>query len=67
MPALALEALKALGVNQNLANKLLEDLELALNLITDPEQRTAEFAVALAEMRDGKIPSIVLNMMGVQP
>jgi hypothetical protein len=39
-------------------------LEVALELIVDPEQRTHEFAQALAEMRAGRVPTIVLNLLG---
>jgi hypothetical protein len=42
----------------------LEHLEAALGLIVDPVQRQAEFATALAEMRAGRLPSIILRAIG---
>ena len=60
---LALEGLQALGVGRDLAATVLPSLETALSLITDPAQRTAEFAVALAELRDGKIPTIIKKLV----
>ncbi|NJK45583.1 MAG: hypothetical protein HC933_16080 [Pleurocapsa sp. SU_196_0] len=56
---LALEALEALGVDKAFVNGWLEELEIALGMILDPQERTAQFAVALAELRDGKVPSII--------
>jgi hypothetical protein len=54
---LILELLKSLGIitSSEVANKL----NAALDIITDPVQRQAELAQALAELREGKIPSIV--------
>jgi hypothetical protein len=54
---LILELLKSLGIitSPEIANKL----NTALDIIADPVQRQAELALALAELREGKIPSIV--------
>jgi hypothetical protein len=54
---LILELLKSFGIitSPEVANKL----NMVLDLITDPVQRQAELALALAELREGKIPSIV--------
>jgi hypothetical protein len=38
-----------------------DKLETLLTLITDETQREAEAATALAEIRAGKIPSIILK------
>jgi hypothetical protein len=59
---LALELLKQAGVNLMFALPYLTNLEVALNLILDPVQRTAEAARAIAQLRDGEIPSIVVNL-----
>jgi hypothetical protein len=54
---LILELLKSFDIitSPEVANKL----NMVLDLITDPVQRQAELALALAELREGKIPSIV--------
>jgi hypothetical protein len=54
---LILELLKSLGIvtSPEIANKL----NAAIDIIADPAQRQAELALALAELREGKIPSIV--------
>lgn len=57
-------ALEQLGVVFGLAMKYAPLLEQALGLILDEGQRRAEFAVALAEMRANKVPTIVLKLIG---
>jgi hypothetical protein len=59
-----LEFLKIHGVPEDLATRAAPILETALSLL-EPTQRTAEFAVALAELRDGRIPTIVQNLGGL--
>jgi hypothetical protein len=61
---LALELLEQLGVSRAFANEHMFDLERALLIITDPLERQTELAQALAEMRDGQLPSIILRTFG---
>jgi hypothetical protein len=62
---LILELLKALGVVPGSdALEIANKLNAALDIISDPIQREAEFAVALAEWRDGKVPTIVAQVIG---
>jgi hypothetical protein len=61
--ATAVESLVSQGVKRDLAATVAPSLEDALSLITDPAQRTAEFAGALAELRDGQIPNIIKRLV----
>lgn len=59
-------ALADLGVQAELFpgfTEILKALEKALSLIEDPILRQEEFATALAEMRDGKIPTIIAEVV----
>jgi hypothetical protein len=60
---LALEGLKLAGINLEFAEAYLDDLETALGLIADPVQRTHEAAQALAELRAGQVPTIVVRLI----
>lgn len=47
----------------DLIPRVLAALGLALDLIQDPVRRSAEWAVALSEMVDGNVPTIVKELI----
>lgn len=59
MQNLGIELLVLLGIKRHLAEKVVTRLGAVLEAITDPSQRSAEVAVALAELKDGKLPTIL--------
>lgn len=67
MEHLGVELLVLLGVNRELATRVAERLGAVIAVIVDPSQRAAETAVALAELQDGRLPTILGGNSEEQP